>query len=184
MSINLEQPSIMSFFKRLFSGQGMEPRDAVRPLYLQIIEKAREPHWYLEGGVPDNLDGRFEMVTAILILVLLRLEHQPDQSQNSVYLTEIFVNDMDGQLREIGIGDMIVGKHIGRMMASLGGRLGAYRAGLADHAQLDEALIRNLFRGEAPAPAGLAHVHRHILTIQATLESQDADAVLAGGATW
>src|SRR3546814_2060072 len=63
---------------------------------------------------------------------------------------------MDGQLREIGIGDIIVGKHIGRMMSMLGGRLGAYRAGLAE-GDLAPALVRNLYRGTAPAPAALAH---------------------------
>src|SRR3546814_5150561 len=75
-------------------------------------------------------DLRFDMITAILCLVLLRLEGAPETKQQSVWLTELFVDDMDGQLRQIGIGDMIVGKHIGRMMSALGGRLSAYRSGL------------------------------------------------------
>src|SRR3546814_21170489 len=75
-------------------------------------------------------DLRFDMITAILCLVLLRLEGAPETKQQSVWLTELFVDDMDGRLRQIGIGDMIVGKHIGRMMSALGGRLAAYRSGL------------------------------------------------------
>ncbi|WP_204310223.1 ubiquinol-cytochrome C chaperone family protein, partial [Enterobacter cloacae] len=75
----------------------------------------------------------------------------------STHLTEVFIDDMDGQLRQIGIGDIVVGKHVGKMMGMLGGRLGAYREALAAGG-FDEALVRNLYRGEAPAPAALAHV--------------------------
>ena len=79
-------------------------------------------------------------------------------SQESVWLTELFVDDMDGQLRQEGIGDVVVGKHIGRMVSALGGRLAAYRAALSGEADFGEALTRNLYRGEAPAPEALAHV--------------------------
>src|SRR3546814_17137125 len=81
----------------------------------------------------------------------------PEQGLAGVQLTELFVNDMDGQMRQIGFGDMVVGKQVGRMMRAPGGRLGAYRA--ADGTvELREALIRNLWRGNAPADGGLAHV--------------------------
>src|SRR3546814_14845384 len=71
-----------------------------------------------------------------------------ETKQQSVWLTELFVDDMDGQLRQIGIGDMIVGKHIGRMMSALGGRLSAYRSGLGAGESLEDALVRNLYRSE------------------------------------
>ena len=78
---------------------------------------------------------------------------------------------MDGQLRELGIGDIVVGKHIGRMMAMLGGRLTAYREGLAgDAAAMDAALLRNLYRGEAPAdPQALVHVREALRTLHGRL---------------
>jgi cytochrome b pre-mRNA-processing protein 3 len=102
----------MSFLQNWFGNRGRDHKAALLPVYHAVVAKAREPHWYEQGGVPDTVDGRFEMITAILGLVELRLEQEPDQAQNMVYLTEIFVDDMDGQLREFGIGDMIVGKHI------------------------------------------------------------------------
>src|SRR3546814_19702007 len=117
----------MSILRRLFSND--DPRDALRPLYSAIVARGREPHWYAQGGVADTLDGRFDMITAILCLVLLRLEGAPETKQQSVWLTELFVDDMDGQLRQIGIGDMIVGKHIGRVMSALGGRAEERRVG-------------------------------------------------------
>ena len=80
--------------------------------------------------MPDTLDGRFDMIAAILALVLLRLEAEGEAGRGpSVLLTEIFIDDMDGTLRQIGIGDYVVGKHVGRMMGALGGRLAAFRAG-------------------------------------------------------
>ena len=115
-------------FRKWFSSA--DERSQVGPLYAAIIAEARLPHWYVEGGVADSIDGRFDMVNAVLALVLIRLEALGDEARvPSTLLAETFVNDMDGQLRELGIGDVVVGKHIGRMMGALGGRLGAYRLG-------------------------------------------------------
>lgn len=142
------------------------------PLYTAVVDRARTPHWYLDGQVPDSVDGRFDMIAAILGFVVLRLEQEPAGAETSALLTERFVDDMDGQLREIGIGDVVVGKHIGKMMGMLGGRLGAYRAGLSEAGPangIDGALVRNLYRGIAPEPAALAHVRDHLLAFRGTL---------------
>ena len=77
---------------------------------------------------------------------------------------------MDGQLRQIGIGDIVVGRHIGKMMSMLGGRLGAYREGLAG-GDLDGAIVRNLHRGEAPDGEALAHVHGELTSFSAKLRA-------------
>lgn len=138
------------------------------PLYNAVVARARMPHWYLDGQVPDTVDGRFDMIAAILGFVVLRLEQEQQGAAVSAVLTERFVDDMDGQLRQIGIGDVVVGKHIGKMMGMLGGRLGAYRDGLAGDG-IDAALVRNLYRGEAPAPAALAHVRDTLIAFQGAL---------------
>ena len=80
--------------------------------------------------MPDTVDGRFDMIAAVLAFVLIRLEQDPAAAATSAQVTERFVDDMDGQLRQMGIGDIVVGKHIGRMMSMLGGRIGAYRDGM------------------------------------------------------
>ena len=146
----------MGFLDRLRGRLGKAPdRDAALPLYHAVVARARQPHWYLEGAAPDTLDGRFDMVAAITAFVLLRLEDDPAAAQISAHLTERFIDDMDAQVRQIGFGDMVVGKQVGRMMGMLGGRLGAYREGVA-HGTLDEALARNLWRGDPPAAAAVA----------------------------
>lgn len=153
--------------------------DEALPLYTSVVARAREPHWYVAGAVPDTVDGRFDMVAAVLALVLLRLERDPAGAHASARLCERFVEDMDGQLREIGIGDIIVGKHIGRMMAMLGGRLGAYRDGLAS-GDLGPALVRNLYRGKAPAAAALAHVEAEMTRLSTALASVPLATVIEG----
>ena len=165
----------MSLFDKLL--RRSDPRDTMVPLYNTLVARARAPHWYQDGGVPDTLDGRFDMVALVLSLTLIRLER--DDPQGSVWLTELFVNDMDAQVRQIGFGDMVVGKHIGKMMAALGGRLDAYRAA-PDSTEFREALVRNLFRGENPGPAALDHVARAAAGLVEQLAATPADRLKAG----
>ncbi len=154
-------------------------RAATLPLYEAVVARAREPHWYLAGAVPDTVDGRFDMVAAVLALVLLRLEAEPEGAEPGARLTEWFVEDMDGQLREFGIGDIVVGKHIGKMMSMLGGRLGAYRDGVAG-GDLEGAVLRNVYRGIAPSPDALAHVAGALRDLHARLRGVSIATLLEG----
>ena len=165
----------MGWWGRLFG----ERREEALPLYNAVVTRGRAERWYLAGGVPDTVDGRFDMIAAVLAMVLLRLEGDAAATPLSAHLTERFVEDMDGQLRQMGIGDIVVGKHIGKMMSMLGGRLGAYRDGLAA-GDLGPALVRNLYRGEAPAPAALAHVAAQLTALYAALAATPLDALAAG----
>lgn len=167
-----------SFLKTLFRRD--EGRDALIPLYNAVVAEARNPVWYLDGQLPDTVDHRFEMVAALTALAILRLDRAGDAGKHSaVMLTELFVDDMDGQLRQEGIGDIVVGKHIGKMMASLGGRISAYRDGL-DGNGLGEALVRNLYRGVHPGDAPLAMAVARVRTHWQSLVSHTDDAVMAG----
>ena len=169
----------MNLFKRLFVRE--DDRASVRPLYAAIAAQARQPHWYVEGEVPDTVDGRFEMVTVILALVLIRLDAIGDTGAvPAALLAEVFVEDMDGQLRQLGMGDVVVGKHIGKMMSALGGRLGAYQAGLAGDAPIDEALVRNLYGGATPSPKALTHVEASARAILDGLSHRSLETLLAG----
>lgn len=156
-----------------------KPRDETTALYTTIVARARAPHWYVAGAVPDTVDGRFDAIAAVLAIVMLRLEADPAGIPVATYLAEAFVDDMDPQLREIGIGDLLVGKHIGRMMGMLGGRLGAYRDGLAA-GDLKPALVRNLYRGEAPDDAALTHAERELLALRDRIARVSVVQLIAG----
>ncbi len=164
----------MGLIERLFGN-----RDDAAALYNAVVERARQPHWFQAGEVADTIDGRFDMIAAVLSLTLLRIEREPDAAKLGVALAERFVDDMDPQLREIGIGDIVVGKHMGRMMGMLGGRLGAYREGLAA-CDLTRALVRNVYREQPPSDAALAHVGSRLMTFAAGLAATPLDALAAG----
>lgn len=169
----------MSFLARIFG----RPRDrmALRPLYAAIVARGRDPAWYREGGVPDTLDGRFEMVSAVLALVLLRLESDGAAAADaSALLAETFIEDMDGTLRELGIGDVVVGKKVGKLMGALGGRLGAFREGLRGGGDFEAAVARNVFRGAPPTDAALACVANRLRGIDAALAATPLAEIVAG----
>ena len=139
----------MKFLKNLFSSlfpTGPDPREAQRPLWQRVVQLSREPALYRDDGVADTLAGRFDMIAAVLALVLLRMERDRVLAAQAALLTELFVADMDAQLRETGVGDLMVGKHVGKLMSVLGGRIGALREALAqpDETALQAALARNV----------------------------------------
>ena len=142
----------MSLLQRIFTPRP-DPREAVRPLWQAVVDEARRPEWYARLGATDSVAGRFDMITAVLSVVLVRMEANEELAVPSVMLTELFVADMDGQLREFGVGDPVVGKHVSKLVGAMGGRLAGYREGLAggDDA-LADAVRRNFtLRSEADA---------------------------------
>lgn len=144
----LEELATLSFLSRMLGTQA-DPHDLVRPLWHRVVELSREPSHYARCGVADNVDGRFDMIVHLLSLAMLRMETSSEIGHLAARVTELFVEDMDGQLRETGVGDS-VGKHMGRLMSALGGRLGALRKVMADtdfdtgDAALAAVLIRNV----------------------------------------
>jgi cytochrome b pre-mRNA-processing protein 3 len=154
---------------------------AYAPLYAAIVAAARDPRWYVAGGVADTLDGRFDMVSGVLALVLTRLDGAGDAGREpAARVTELFVDDMDGQLRQQGIGDVVVGKHVGRMMAALGGRIAAYRDGLAPGGDLAGALERNVHRDPAAPTSAAAALERDVRALGHRIDATPIDALIAG----
>lgn len=166
----------MSLLTKLFRREA--PSDP-RGLYAAVITRGRATHWYQEGSVPDTLDGRFDMIAAILSFVMLRLETL-GAAEESARLAEVFVEDMDGQLRQLGIGDLVVGKEIGKMMSALGGRLGAYRAALAGEEPMEAVLERNLYRGAPPAPTAVSHAAAGLRAFATALETVELGPLRSG----
>jgi cytochrome b pre-mRNA-processing protein 3 len=149
----------VSLLSRLI-GKRPDAREAVRPLWHRVVEIAREKDWYAQYGVADTVAGRFDVVTLVLVLVMLRMERDKSSDDAlvtpSVRLTELFVDDMDGQLRQSGVGDLVVGKHMGKLMSVLGGRIGALREALPlDDVALAAALERNVTLVDGASPLSL-----------------------------
>ena len=171
----------MTFLDRIFGDR--KERVRMQPLYERIVAAGREPWWYREGAVPDTIDGRFDMVSSILALVLLRLEREGEAARRAeVLLTEVFIDDMDGTVRQLGIGDQVVGKHVGKMMGALGGRLGAYRDAAGDEAAFADAVRRNIFRDAPPSEEAVRAVAARLARLRAAVDAASLDDLLAGKA--
>lgn len=169
----------MSFLSRLFGTQA-DPRNELRPLWFRVIEISRLPEYYAKSGVADSVDGRFDMVVNVLATAILRMEKSRALKGKTALITELFVEDMDGQLRESGVGDMVVGKHMGKLMSALGGRIGALRTafGSGDMEELAQVLERNVhWREDGGDPASLA---ARLHALHQDLASRSDEDVLAG----
>lgn len=175
----------MSFISRLL-GTAPDPRESVRPLWHRVIELARDPGYYTECGVADTVAGRFDMITAVLSAVMVRVEASERRAESAL-LAELFVEDMDGQLREFGVNDVVVGKRIGKLMSVLGGRLGAYRSALnaGDLEKLTGAVQRNVtFAEGADETVSAAQVAERLMKLSQRLARfSDAD-MLKASAIW
>jgi cytochrome b pre-mRNA-processing protein 3 len=151
------------------------------PLYERVVSEARSPHWYVEGRVPDTIDGRFAILATLLALVSVRLERGGEPAPRAgIDLTEQFITDMDAEIRQLGIGDPTIGKQVGGMVGSLGGRVGAWRDALSGGEDWNAVTIRGLYRGRAPDPAALAHGAAALRAFWDRLEQLSDAALIAG----
>lgn len=168
--------SVVSLFQRLFRTRP-DPREELRPLWHQLVKVARSPDLYAECKVADTLDGRFDMLSTVLAIAMLRMERDEETLPAAARLTELFVEDMDGQLREAGIGDPTVGKKLGRLMSALGGRTGALREGLAatNEVPLVAAVDRNVTFAEGGSPGCVA---RKLRRFAGALDALEYDQLL------
>lgn len=130
-----------------FLQQRREAAEAARALYERAVAQAREAAFYADLGVPDSLDGRFDMVALHVFLLLRRLKRDRGSGARLAQrLFDVMFADMDESLRELGVGDLGVGRRVKEMAKALYGRIAAYEAGLAgDDRVLASALARNLF---------------------------------------
>jgi cytochrome b pre-mRNA-processing protein 3 len=169
----------VSLIDRLL-GRSVDDRAPVRPLWHRVVEIAREKPWYAHHGVADTVAGRFDAVTLVLSLVILRMERDEPLKVLSARLTELFVDDMDGQLRQSGVGDLVVGKRMGKLMMVLGGRMGALREALAQGgpaAALVPVLERNMTLVDGADTRALAEA---VLALARRIDATGAEALLAG----
>ena len=148
-------------------------------IYGAIVTQARQPAFYARLGVPDTPAGRYDMVVLHLVLVLERLRQGGAAEPLQQALIETFVADMDDSMRELGTGDVIVGKKVRRAAAGFYERALDYRAALAaeDTGTLEQALARHGLAGNA-GQTGRA-LAAYVRAAAAALESQGSE-VLAG----
>lgn len=154
-------------------------------LYGAAVAAARQPELFDALGVPDTLDGRFDLVALHTALLIRRIRRDPDPRAKDLAqaVFDAMFADMDVNLREMGVGDLAVGKRVKRMWEAFHGRAQAYEAALdaGDEAALTVALARNVWRGAAPAGAA-ERLARRALATDVALAAQPFVDLVAGRA--
>lgn len=159
-----------------------EARRTAEELYGRVVAAARQPDLYRSIGVADTPEGRFELIALHLFLALEAMrgnaDDGPDITQRAI---EAFVADMDGSMREMGVGDLAVPKKVKRAAAAFYERAGAYRAALAasGNHELERALGRYALGSGAADETAARALSDYVRSLRASLAGQDARAMLA-----
>ena len=167
-------------FRSLFRWFGADPAAA---LYGQLVAQARQPAFYTVCAVPDTVQGRFEMIALHAFLVMRRLKTGDAPGQLAQDLFDLMFADMDRNLRELGTGDLAVGKRIKKLAKSFYGRIAAYEDGLAAD-RLEAALARNVYedvpRQAEPSAAAVAALAAYLRQADGLLATQPVAELAAG----
>jgi cytochrome b pre-mRNA-processing protein 3 len=156
-------------------------------LYGKAVAAARDPYLYLDLAVPDTLDGRFDLIGLYTFLVIQRLTHarEPGPAMAQAVFDAMF-SDMDVNLREMGVGDLSVGRKVREMWEAFHGRAAAYAEAMGknDRDALEAALRRNVWRGEPVDDRAVSAMGRLVEAQAACLSTQDVSALSRGVATF
>jgi cytochrome b pre-mRNA-processing protein 3 len=157
-------------------------QEAAELAYGRIVEQSRRAAFFVACGVPDTVDGRFELICLHAFLYLHRLKReQPQAAPLGQRFFDTMFGDFDRSLREMGTGDLGVGREIKRMARAFYGRIAAYEHGLTGgDLVLQSALARNLFGTAPPNPARLEAMASYVRREAERLNRQEADELLAG----
>lgn len=152
-------------------------------LYGAAVAAAREPFLYTDLGVPDTLDGRFDMVGLHVFLLIQRLKTDPSPGPALAQAVfDAMFSDMEVNLREMGVGDLSVGRKVRVMWEAFHGRAAAYAAAMnaGDMMALDAALDRNVWRGDPPSGGSTEALRRVVLAQETRLATQSLKALASG----
>ncbi len=157
-------------------------RDAAALAYGRVVEQARQPVFFAGYGVPDTLDGRYELICLHAFLYLYRLKaDRPRSAELSQAFFDAMFADLDRALREMGTGDLSVGKHVKRMARGFYGRIRAYQDGIESaDSVLAAALERNLFGTIPRSSPQIAGMAEYVQAAVGELARQPAAELLSG----
>jgi len=159
------------------------PRRIAAGLYGEAVAAARAPVFYADLAVPDTIEGRYEMIVLHVVLLLHRLRAPAaGQKRLAQALVDFMAADLDRSIRELGVGDMSVGKFMKRLGEGLFGRASAYDGALDnnDFQALESAVLRNIFDGYEPGDRILATIARYVRAQNDHLAGLAVEKIAAG----
>ena len=165
-----------SLFARLTGG----PKRG-QALFGLAVEEARQTHWFLEGQVPDTVNGRFAVLATIVALITVRLEREGDAGrETTVALTERLVETLDAEIREMGLGDPTLGKQVRKLVGAVAGRVERWRAILAADESWTVEVRRSVYSEEDASADAVAHTESRLKALWRQLEGTSLDDLAEG----
>lgn len=167
---------IRSLFARLTG----EPRRG-QALFNVAVGEARQPHWFLEGEMPDTLNGRFAVLATVIALIMVRLEREGVQGEQAgIGLTERLVESLDTEIREIGLGDPTLGKQVRKLVGAVSGRVDRWRTLVGSDGSWSGEVRRSLYLDGQAGTAAVTHSDHALRQLWKRLEDTSIEALVNG----
>jgi cytochrome b pre-mRNA-processing protein 3 len=169
-------------FGKLFKGKKQNEIETQSfDLYCNLVEAARNPDLFIKYDIADTVDGRFDCISLHLGLFVRRLENEEGTKDLLETVLSAFISDMDRNLREMGVGDLSVGKQVKKMASAYQGRFVAYSKALdaQDKEALKNSLVRNLYRDGDVDLKKLEGMATYVLNYAAALTKTPTETLLA-----
>ena len=150
-------------------------------LFGLAVEEARQTHWFLEGQVPDTVNGRFAVLATVVALITVRLEREGDAGREAtVALTERLVETLDAEIREMGLGDPTLGMQVRKLVGAVGARVERWRSVLVAGESWTDEVRRSVYSEEAVSAEGVAHTESRLKALWRRLEKSSLEELAEG----
>ncbi|MBT5913271.1 MAG: ubiquinol-cytochrome C chaperone [Rhodospirillaceae bacterium] len=171
---------MFQWFKKQYETEGIEK------IYNIVVSQSRRPELFAEFSVADTLDGRFDLLSLHMCLIFKRLKLEDNShKQFSQLLFDFMFQDMDRSLREIGVGDLSVGKRVKEMGRAFLGRLEVYEAVIkVNDISLEGALIRNVYRSDPLLSQNASKLAHYVRRVDAKLADIPIELLIRGEFTF
>jgi cytochrome b pre-mRNA-processing protein 3 len=167
---------IRALFARLTGG----PKRG-QALFDLAVAEAQRPHWFIEGEVPDTVNGRFAVLATMIALITVRLEKDGEEGAHAtVALTERMVETLDAELREMGLGDPTLGKQVRGLVGAVAGRVERWRALVGTDADWANEVQRSLYLDENPSAGAVKHSESALRSLWQQLTAAGLDDLSEG----
>ena len=160
--------------------------EGTEKIYNIVVSQSRRPELFAEFSVADTLDGRFDLLSLHMCLIFKRLKLEGNNHKRFAQsLFDFMFQDMDRSLREIGVGDLSVGKRVKEMGRAFLGRLEVYETVIkVNDISLEEALIRNVYRSDPLLSQNASKLANYVRRVDATLASVPIELLIKGEFTF
>jgi len=167
-------------FRALFARLTGDPRRG-QGLFDAAVAETRPIHWFEQGGVPDTVDGRFALLSTVVALTIVRLERFGDEGRlASAALTERFVDTLDVELREMGLGDPTLGKQVRKLVGALGSKVERWRAIVDSDGSWSAEVRSSLLLPDDLAQGTIDHDEAQLRALWTRLEASSLGDIPAG----